>query len=280
MTIKDLLVHVDPSPAARARLEAAFSLAERFGARVTALYLIAEPFLRGVAGMHAPADIVREHVAQAEVEAEAVLKAAQEVAAQRRVRLRSLREAGSLDRLPALLARDARNSDLVLVGQPDPQTGSSDEALLVEAAFLETGRPALMLPQAGVAALPPRRVMVAWDASREASRAVHDALPLLRLAEDVVVLVVDAQGLGARIGRQPGSGVAAHLAEHGVAVRVKPVESDRRGMGELILAQAGEEGAELLVMGGYGHSRFRELLLGGVTRHMIERATLPVMLAH
>jgi nucleotide-binding universal stress UspA family protein len=280
MTIKDLLVHLDPSPAAQARLAAALALAERFGAQVTALCLIAEPFLRGVAGLHAPADIVREHVAQAAAEATAVLAAAQAAAAQHQVRLRPLQETGSLDRLPALLARDARNSDLVLVGQPDPKTGSSDEALLVEAAFLETGRPALLLPQAGARAMPPRRIIIAWDASREASRAVHDALPLLRLAEEVVVLVVDAQSLGTRLGRQPGSGVAAHLAEHAVKVRVERVESDRRGLGELILAQAEEKGADLLVMGGYGHSRFREMLVGGVTRHVIEHATLPVMLSH
>jgi nucleotide-binding universal stress UspA family protein len=74
--------------------------------------------------------------------------------------------------------------------------------------------------------------------------------------------------------------VAAHLAEHAVKVRVERVESDRRGLGELILAQAEEKGADLLVMGGYGHSRFREMLVGGVTRHVIEHATLPVMLSH
>jgi nucleotide-binding universal stress UspA family protein len=280
MAIKDLLVHVDSTPAAAARLEAALLLAEPFAARVTALYLLAEPFLRGVAGLHAPAEVVREHLAHAEAEAETVFAAAREAAARRRVSLLTQRETGSLDRLPGLLARDARNTDLVVVGQPNPSTGSSDEALLVEAAFMETGRPALVMPHVGAGTMPPRRVVIAWDASREASRAVHDALPLLRLAEDVVVLVVDPKSLGARIGRQPGSGVAAHLAQHAVKVRVKRVESDRRGMGEFILAQADEEAADLLVMGGYGHSRLREMLVGGVTRHMLEHATVPVLLAH
>jgi nucleotide-binding universal stress UspA family protein len=283
MTIKDILVHVDPAPATGARLEAALTLARQFEARLTALYLLAEPFLRAGAGHHAPAEIVREHLAHAEAEAEAALAGMREAAAGQGVTLLVQRETGSLDRLPGLLARDARNTDLVVVGQPNPETGSSDEALLVEAAFMETGRPALMVPHGGAPALPPRRVMVAWDASREASRAVHDALPLLRLAEEVVVLVVDARSLGARIGRQPGSGVAAHLAQHGVAVRVERVESDRRGgggMGEFILAQAEVAGSDLLVMGGYGHSRFREMLLGGVTRHMLEQARLPIIFAH
>ncbi len=280
MTIKDLLVHVDPTPAAQARLEAAFLLAERFGARVTALYLIAEPFLRSMAGLHVPADIVREHLAHAKAEAEATFAVVQEAAARRKVNLLTRRETGSLDRLPELLARDARNTDLTTIGQPNPETGSSDEVLLVEAAFMETGRPALVIPHAGMRAMPPKRVVIAWDASREASRAVHDALPLLRLAEDVVVLVVDAQSLGARTGRQPGTGVMAHLSQHEVKVRLKRVESDRRGMGEFILAQAEEEAADLLVMGGYGHSRLREMLVGGVTRYMLERMTVPILFSH
>jgi nucleotide-binding universal stress UspA family protein len=128
--------------------------------------------------------------------------------------------------------------------------------------------------------MPPRRAIVAWDGSREAARAAHDALPLLRLAEEAIVLIVDARDLGARAGQQPGADVAAHLARHGVGARVKRVTSGGTGIGELILAQAGEEGADLLVMGGYGHSRLREMLVGGVTRHVLEHTTVPVLFAH
>ena len=302
MTIKDILVHLDPAdpPAAEARLAAALVLARQFEARLTALHLLAEPFLRGAAGRHLPAEIIRDHLARAEAEADAALAGMREAAAAQGVALQVRRETGSLDRLPALLARDARNADLVVVGQPDRRTGSGDEALLVEAAFMETGRPALMLPHGAAGAgagagdagtgavapiaVPPRRVVVAWDGSREASRAVHDALPLLRLAGEVVILVADAPSLGARIGREPGSGVADHLAQHGASVRVERTDSGSGGgtggMGGFLLAQAAALGADLLVMGGYGHSRFRELLLGGVTRHIIEHANLPVLLAH
>lgn len=109
---------------------------------------------------------------------------------------------------------------------------------------------------------------------------MHDALPLLQLAQDVVVLVVDPQEIGSDLGREPGTGVTAHLVQHGVPARVKAVPSDRRGAGDLIMAQAQEEGADLLVMGGYGHSRLRKMLLGGVTQHMLGRATTPVLLSH
>lgn len=282
--IRDLLVHLDSSSAAHLRLEAALALAAACGAQVTALYLIPEPFLRDIAGLHAPADVIREHLAHAETEAEAVLAAARGLADRHKVSLVLRRETGSLDRLPTLFGRDARTADLVIVGRPDPQAGGADEAHLVEAAFMDSGRPALVLPHAGdrVAAMPPRRAIVAWGGSREAARAVHDALPLLRLAEETIVLIVDARDRGAGAGGhdEPGADLAAHLARHEVRPRIKRVTSGGTGIGELILAQAGEEGADLLVMGGYGHSRFREMLLGGVTRHVLEHATLPLLIAH
>ena len=279
MTIKDLMVHVDDSAAAQIRLELGYGLAAQFGARVTALYLIAEPFLRGGTA-HAPSNVIHEHLAHADAEAESVLAGMAEEAERRGVQFVARKQTGSLDRLPSLLARDARNTDLVIVGQPNPETGSSDEALLVEAAFMETGRPALMVPHAGVPAAAFKRVVVAWNASRESSRAVHDALPLLAAAEDVVILVVDPESIGPAVSREPGSGVVAHLVHHGIPARVKAVESDRRNIGDFILAQAGEEAADLLVIGGYGHSRLREALLGGATRALLERATLPVLLSH
>jgi nucleotide-binding universal stress UspA family protein len=280
MTIKDLLVQVDQTPAAQQRLDAALSLGEHFGAHVTALYLIPEPFLRAMSGYHLPADILREHLRQAEAEADAVFAAARQAAEQRNVVLDTRRETGPLDRLPAILARIARNTDLVIVGEPNPEESGTDEAVLVETAFMDTGRPALVVPAAGARALPPRRVLIAWNGSREASRAVHDALPLLRRAEDVIVLIVDAGKLGVRFGPQPGTGILAHLGRHEIAARVKAVESGGAATGRLILAQAGEEGADLVVMGGYSHSRLRQMMLGGVTRHLLDRMSLPILLAH
>jgi nucleotide-binding universal stress UspA family protein len=280
MTIRDLLVHTDQTQATQVRLEAALTLAERFGAHVTALYLAAEPFIRSAAGFHLPADVVREYLRHTEAEAEPVFAAARQAAERRGVELETRLETGSLDRLPAILARIARNADLVVVGEPRPEESGVDETALVEAAFMDTGRPALVVPYVGAQALPPGRVVVAWDGSREAARAVHDALPLLRQAEEVVILIVDADKLGPRFGPQPGVGILAHLGRHGVAARVKAVESGGAAIVGLILVQAAEEKADLLVMGGYGHSRLREMILGGVTRHMLERMSVPVLFAH
>ena len=183
---------------------------------MTALYLIAEPFLRGMGGRHLPAELLREHLAHAEAEAEAVLAAARAAAERHGASSTLMRASGPLDRLPALLARHARHTDLTVVGQPDLDGGGVDDTALIEAAFMDSGHPALVIPRAGPAMLPPRRAIVAWDGSREAARAASDAIPLLRLAEQVLVLVVDAHDVGGRAGGQPGSELAAHLGRHEV----------------------------------------------------------------
>ncbi len=277
--MKDILVHVDASPAAHARLSFALAVAKGFGARLSALHLTAEPFMRGVS-THAPADVIDQHVSLANAAADEVLADMTAQATGQAVVFRGLKASGNLDRLPGLLARDGRNSDLVIVGQPDPESGGSDDEALVEAAFMETGRPALVVAHDHVPQFPFRRVLIAWNASRQASRAVHDAMPLLKAAEDVVVLVVDPDALGGVLGRAPGNGVIQHLAQHGVVARLRTVDSGRRRAGEVILTEAVTEGADLLVMGGYGHSKLREAFLGGATRKLLAAATLPILLSH
>lgn len=282
MTIKDILVHVDPGPAAIARLETVLALGGHFGAHVTVLHLIAEPYLRqlatGMAGRHMPDDLIRAYEEQAEAEMAPVLAAARSAAERHRVTLLARRETGPLDRLPTLLAHHGRHADLVVVGRPDPESGGVDDTLLAEAAFMDTGRPALVLPHGWSGVLPPRHALIAWDGSREAARAVHDALPLLRQARETTLLVVDRRDISIRPGEQPGAEIAAHLARSEVRVSVRTVESRGAGIGEVILREAGP--ADLIVMGGYGHSRLREMLLGGTTRHMLERTTLPILFAH
>jgi nucleotide-binding universal stress UspA family protein len=280
MALKDLLVYLDQSPATAARLEAALNLAQALDAHLTALQLIAEPFLRGAVGHHLPAEVMREHVAHAEAEAEAILVSARAVAAQRGVLFDAVRDSGSLDKLPILLARHARHTDLTVIGQPDLDTGGVDDTALVEAAFMDSGHPALVIPRASTGVLPPRRAMIAWDGSREAARATSDAMPLLRRAEQVLVLVLDAHHVGGHAGGQPGSELVAHLRRHEVKAELRQIASGGTSIGHALLAQAREESADLLVMGGYGHSRLREMMLGGTTRSILEHMTVPVLFSH
>lgn len=278
MAITRILLHADDSPASESRLQAALALASALGAQVTALHLVAEPFLGAMVGKHLPESFVREHLAGLEQEADARLAALAAIAVGRGATLETRRTTGTLDRLPMLLAREGRCADLIVVG-PASVAGGSDDTLLAEAAFMDTGRPALVVPPGWAGTLPPTRAVVAWDGSREAARAAGDAIPLLQKATDVVVLVVDAAAASGRFSDRPGSGISGYLSRQGVPARVKAVAS-RGAIGATIQAEVQEEEADLLVMGGYGHSRVRETLFGGTTRYTLEHLSVPVLLAH
>ena len=279
MGFKDILVCIDRSPAAAARLDAALQLAATFDAHLTALALVAEPFIPAVVGAYVPDAILDQQRRDAERDAEALLERAVETATRAGRSLEPRRETGTLDRLPALLARQSRHVDITLVGQPDPGQPQSLDDLLLEAAFMYSGRPALVVPYVGARAIPPQRVLVAWDGSAEATRAVHDALPLLMRAVSVTVLIVGAEDLSNNVGEAPGADLGAHLARHRIQVDVSTVPRGSLRIGQVILAQAGELATDLIVMGAYGHSRLRQSLFGGVTREVLARMPVPVLLS-
>jgi nucleotide-binding universal stress UspA family protein len=150
----------------------------------------------------------------------------------------------------------------------------------LEAALIDSGRPVLAIPYAGNFESIGQRVLVGWNASREASRAVHDALPLLAKAESTCVFLANPKrGLAAH-GEEPGADIARHLARHGLKVEVAKTVADDVADSALLLNHASDMGADLLVMGAYGHSRLREFILGGVTRSLLREMTVPVLLSH
>jgi nucleotide-binding universal stress UspA family protein len=138
----------------------------------------------------------------------------------------------------------------------------------------------LVVPYAGRFGECGRRVLVAWNASRAATRAVNDAMPLLARAETVTVLCIDPAADGRAHGETPGMDIAVHLARHAVKARVETTVSGGIGVGNALLSRVSDIGADLLVMGAYGHARVRELLLGGATRTILESMTLPVLMSH
>jgi nucleotide-binding universal stress UspA family protein len=273
MALKDLLVLVDSDAASRQRLEYALDTAGRFDARVTAMALVPYPYVPAMVGVHIPPDLVQAQVREGERAAEQALRAAEDAARARGRSLLPLTAAGSIDALERSFAQAARLADLCLVGQPD----EASITLLAEAAFLRTGRPAIIVPTIGAEPGPVRRAMVAWNGSREAARAVHDALPFLVEAERTIVLSIDAPAEG---GAASGSDLAAHLARHGARAEVSALPGGGLAVGDAILARAVDESADLLVMGGYGHSRMRELVLGGATRQILTQMSLPVLMSH
>ncbi|WP_432262203.1 universal stress protein [Cupriavidus sp. TMH.W2] len=188
----------------------------------------------------------------------------------------------TVDRDPVTLAlREAREAGLIVSGQYDADNAEGPVARqLLEALLLESGRPTLVVPCAGVFPSVGARVLVAWNGSRESARAVHDALPLVAGARACML----SAGNGAREPRAdatPVSHAVRLLERRGVSVEVAhgPGGSDL-AVGELILSRASDFGADLVVMGAYGHGRLRELVLGGVTRLVLESMTVPVLFSH
>ena len=174
----------------------------------------------------------------------------------------------------------ARYADLVVIGQCDlDEPASAVPPDFPEYVVLHSGRPVLVVPRKGEFAHLGRRVLVSWDASQGATRAVTDAIPLLRQADVVQLAIFNADTRASEHGERPGDDVALYLARHGVNIEVLQHQTSR-DVGSALLALAGELSSDLIVMGGYGHSRFRQMLLGGVTRTVLAGMTVPVMMSH
>ncbi len=144
----------------------------------------------------------------------------------------------------------------------------------------QSGRPVLVVPEGHAAVLPPKRAVIAWKPTREASRAVADAMPLLRKADAVDVLVIDPAVGESAHGSEPGADIAAHLARHGLRVEVVTRPRMNFSVAYAVLDYARAVGADLIVAGGYGHSRLREAMLGGTTRELLQTTHLPVLFSH
>jgi nucleotide-binding universal stress UspA family protein len=178
------------------------------------------------------------------------------------------------------LVLQSRYADLVVLGQTNPDDPVSPmEEETPEFVAMSGARPVLVVPYAGHFDAPFQRVLVAWDGSRESTRAVTAAIPLLRHAANVTLAVFNAGSEPDIHGREPGADMALYLARHGVAVEVSS-QATAIDIGSALLSFAADIDADLLVMGCYGHSRFREIMLGGATRTILHSMTLPVLMAH
>jgi nucleotide-binding universal stress UspA family protein len=182
-----------------------------------------------------------------------------------------------VDTAPGLFAQIARRFDLAVVAQPEPKCPVPDR-LIVEAALFDTGRPVLIVPYIQRAGLELDQVMLCWDGSRSAARAAADAMPFIRRGKLVEVVTVASEP--AKSDEMPGADMAHHLARHGAKVELKRIVTTETDIASTILSHAADVSADFLVMGGYGHSRLREFVLGGVTRGILGSMTIPTLLSH
>jgi len=174
----------------------------------------------------------------------------------------------------------ARHADIAIIGQNDPEHPAAAAPNLVETVLLGAGRPVLVVPYAGRFDTVGRNVLVAWNATREAVRAVNDALPILAKADNIIVLSINPPDKASDGPAIPGADISLHLARHGVKAEASSTVSHEIDIGNTILSRAADFGSDLIVMGGYGHSRQREFILGGVTRTLLQHMTAPLLLSH
>ena len=279
MAYKDLLVHVDDSKGCAARVEAAVELAIAHDAHLTGVSLLTDPAPSSFVQGYLPQDVVDMLQRQARERADAALGRFAEVAKRNQIPFETHIDRVLYTAMAEALATNARYADLVILGQAGPDDADVPR-YLPEEVTLASGRPSLVIPYIGPGATLGQRVSVAWDASREAARAVNDALPILQRAQAVGVVTVNPREGPFGHGEQPGADIALHLARHGIKVEVQRVESRDVDVANTILSHIADRSSDLLVMGAYGHSRVRELVLGGVTRTILHDMTVPVFMAH
>jgi nucleotide-binding universal stress UspA family protein len=277
MTIRDILVHVEADAASSAE-DYAVSLAAAFGAHV-------EGFAFGLWPAPAsfmPGEYPAGYLDQLRGKGEEIGKAAAE-RFREAIRRADLSGDGyyvttDLRAAVEMFARRARLADLAIVAQDQPE-GAALHGPLIEAALFDSGRPVLVVPYIHRQPFQADRVVVAWDGGAPAARAVHDALPFLQRAKSVEVVVVETERKRDE-GEIAGSDIATHLARHDLQVSLQRIPGSDIGVGNALLNHVAEQQTDLLVMGGYGHSRFREFVLGGATRDMLDAMTIPVLMAH
>jgi nucleotide-binding universal stress UspA family protein len=272
---KTLLVPVDGRPRSARSLDIAGRIANRWDAHVAGLYVKQPVFVPAwtEAGTRQLAEMQERINAELAAEAKARFDAGVRAGGIARAEWRV--DEGPLAETVALHARYA---DLVVVNQtnPDAETRSN----FADTVIMEVGRPVLIVPYAGEFKTLGDNVLVCWNAGREAARAVTDALPFLQGAQRVTVLSIVNKAPAGAHGDVPGADIALYLARHGVKVEVARTVAADVSVGDEILSRAFDYGADLVVMGAYGHSRAREIILGGATRTVLHSMTVPVLMSH
>jgi len=273
MPIKDLLVHIDNTSACKDRILAAQKIADVDSAHITGIYTYQVVIVPTYTEVGVPAYIYTEIEASNKELAEQAKASFNDSMSS--WESKTAWECHEGDRAMTI-AKVAANHDLVVLGQHNPEDELDRNAGVAAQVAISSGRPAMIIPHSGTLDHIGKRILVAWDGEKEAVRAVNDAMPFLKAAEAVEVVNInrsDDPGI-------PCAEIAAHLARHDIMVEAGNAHTKSRHTGEAILYLAQNFGADLIVMGAYGHSRLRELVIGGATKHVLEKTTVPVLISH
>ncbi len=279
MTYKTILIHVDETPSSVKRTQLAHAIAQQFDAHLTGIALtgisryIFESTDLGVGDPN-----IMLHLTALRERAEKAITRFKQASAELSISTSECVIAN--DEANGGLGLRARYADLIVIGQtnlhePSPSVMSDFPEFMI----VNSGRPVLIVPHALTQLTLGTQTVVAWDGSRESARALTDALPLLKLSKLVHLLIINPNQSEPAHGEEPGADIALYLARHGIQVDIT-TRFSTHDKGTAILNVCKELGADLLVMGGYGHSRFREMIMGGTTRTILEKMDIPVLMSH
>ena len=273
--IKDILVNLSYGTSQDGVSNYALSVAETFGAHIVGT-AFAYPVM--ASGFGLPTNFIRVQQAEAQERAESVAAAFDEATRRAGVSAETRRIEAGIGDVPTQFAHIARRFDLSVIGQFERDRGHPTTNIVIEAALFESGRPVLIVPFIQKDRLKLDHVMVCWDGSRAATRAIADAMPFLTRSGKASIVVADTQS--AKSADLPGADIATHLTRHGVNVTIERIPVGKIDVSNTILSYAADTYPDLIVMGGYGHSRLREFILGGTTRGMLASMTKPTLMSH
>jgi nucleotide-binding universal stress UspA family protein len=275
MAIRNILVHVNDQENNDEVIRASIQLAQDKDAALTGLYVRPYPIVVPVAPIGGAMPVIDGMIEAYQEACNAAKKRFTDLASRSGVAHAWYDDDGDA---AERIGVHARYTDLAVIGQisSDNYDGQTPRDLPAVAA-MTAGRPVLSIPFAGSHAMTFKRVMLCWNGSREATRALHDAISLLAPATHIDVACFDASD---RDDRDPGADIAAHIAHHGFKADAHRMVSGELNTVDAILSASSDLGSDLIVMGAYGHTRIREIAMGGVTRGMMEHMPVPVLMSH
>lgn len=279
MSYKSILTIVLDPGAAASQLDAAVAVAQREDAHLDILCLGIDRTQTGYYYGAATAFVTQETIERAQEDAAAVEAAVRARMDGETMRWGTETAVAQIGGLGSLVAARARFCDLVVLPRPYGHKGAQDAEAVIESAMFEGRAPVLVVPDAGLTGVFGQRIVVGWNQSQESLTAVRLALPLLKAAAMVSITVIDPPSVGPERS-DPGGALSQMLARHGVKAEVAVLAKTQPRVSDVLMRHARDINADMVVMGAYGHSRFREAILGGATRNILESADLPVFMAH
>lgn len=274
--LKDVVVNLSGATPQNFAADYAVSVAKVFGAHITGVAFVYEPVIPDTVMGGIPTDLIEIQREENTKAAKAAVDRFEAAAKTNGVSAAARMLDASLGGAATTFGQIARRFDISVVGQASPEGGAAEE-LMIEGALFESGRPLIVVPYIQKQGLELDRILLSWDGGRTAARAIADAMPLLERAKAVDLVIVTERGKNEEI---TGATMSEHLARHGVAAAVKRIAKGDIAVQDAILDYVADSGADLIVMGGYGHSRLREFILGGVTRSILKSMTVPVLMSH